>query len=293
MQMRSTTLLLLAAMAISAPSCAIPGDAAWSDLHADVYAGSILTDLSLTTPEISITDDSGAIETTGDFDINDGNATGAIIGGRLGFAPFELVVSQFDYAASHAGTLSGTVTWGGVSGSLDAPIPISSNLDLSVQKLMLGIDILNTPAFRMGLLFGVDNFDFADFSITTEGDGTVVGGPPINSGETREIVTNKSLPIPMVGVRADALLPFAGIRAGAEATGLKVAIDDSTQSIDITYLDIDANINYILWDLTVTEVELRVGYRTIMMDLEGVIESNNLNADLEFSGPYFAISAVF
>jgi hypothetical protein len=97
----------------------------------------------------------------------------------------------------------------------------------------------------------------------------------------------------MVGVRADALLPFAGIRAGAEATGLKVAIDDSTQSIDITYLDIDANINYILWDLTVTEVELRVGYRTIMMDLEGVIESNNLNADLEFSGPYFAISAVF
>ena len=96
----------------------------------------------------------------------------------------------------------------------------------------------------------------------------------IKKGEREDVVKDKALPIPMIGVRADALLPFLGIRAGAEITGLKVDVDDGTDAVDITYLDMDANLNYVLWDLTFGEVELRVGYRKITMDLEGVLECN-------------------
>jgi len=293
MQIRPTSFFLLAATAILAPSCAIPGDAAWSDLHADIYGGSISTDLSITAPTIDVQDDVGGTELTGDFTIDDASSSGSIFGGRVGFAPFELVVSQFDYSAIHSGTLDGTVTWGTFTGNLDAPLAISSNLDLTVQKLMLGIDILNTPAARVGLLFGIDNMDFADFSVETLAGGFANDVEVIKKGEREDVVKDKALPIPMIGVRADALLPFLGIRAGAEITGLKVDVDDGTDAVDITYLDMDANLNYVLWDLTFGEVELRVGYRKITMDLEGVLESNELNADLEFSGPYFAISAVF
>jgi len=286
-----------------APACAIPGDAAWSDAHATGYGAGVSTTLSgsVSVPDIDFGDASDITDFDGTLSLAEGKSTSTFYGGRLGIAPFELIYSSFNHASDHPDQFTATLTDPN-SGSvfLDETVDYTTSLDFDLEKLMLGLDLFNSPTFRIGLLFGVDLMTFNEFGMSVNEDIVVndgLGGGDftiIAAGEGYSIATNEQLPIPMIGIRLDALLPFSGLRAGIEASGFTLKLDQEADSIDVTYLDIDANLNYAFNDFT----EAMIGYRSISLELNGSIadgtgSNTNITSDIDYSGPYFGVGFVF
>jgi len=281
-----------------APACAIPGDAAWSGAHATGYGAGVSTTLSgsVNVPDINF----GDVDEIGDFDVSlaEGKSTSTFYGGRLGVAPFELIYSSFNHASDHPDDFTGNLTVDGL-GTFNETVDYTTSLDFDLEKLMLGLDLFNSPTFRIGLLFGVDLMTFNEFGMSVTKDVVVddPGGGSVTiiaAGDGYSIATNEQLPIPMIGIRLDALLPFSGLRAGIEASGFTLKLDQEADSIDVTYLDIDANLNYAFNDFT----EAMIGYRSISLELNGSIadgtgSNTNITSDIDYSGPYFGVGFVF
>jgi len=265
----------LAAMLL--PACAIPGNAAWSDLHASAFGSVYATSFSANGNGLTVDDSSGGgFDFSGDVDLKDNTETAFYYGARLGFAPLEFSVSQFDYNGANDGTVSSAGSFGGkpASGTFD----VSSDLNLSVSKLMLGIDIINSPVFRVGVMAGLDYIQLDQFDLIaqeSQGPGSV------QAGDVQTILENQSMPIPILGLRGDVALPY-GTRIGAEATGMTFHFDDA----DLLMLD---------WDLAAhwapfSHVELMIGYRAVTLNLDGAVDGTNLDVNMDFKGPYAGVT---
>lgn len=277
--MRSPPPALLAPAALLAaallPACAIPGGAAWSDLHASAFGSVIAAGLDASGEDLTVNDSSGGgFDFAGDLELERNTEVAAYYGARVGFAPFEIAVAQFGYDGDNDGEVSGATRFSGepVAGDL----AIRSELDLAVTKLMLGVDLINTPVARVGLLAGLDYVEFDRFDlIARESSGSV------SAGDVQTILEDEASPVPMIGLRADARVPFLG-RVGGEVTGLKADFDDA----DILYLDVDVAAHWEPW----SHVEVMIGYRAIMMEVEGSVGDADLDIDLDVSGPYVGLS---
>jgi hypothetical protein len=177
--------------------------------------------------------------------------------------------------------------------SLD--VNLSSSLDFDVQKILFELDLFNSPLFRVGLLLGADLMTFNSFGIEVTDDVIYTDGLGddhiiVEEGEGTSIATDLQLPIPMLGLRGDFLLPFTGLRAGVEVSGFSVDVEE----VAVTYLDIDANLNYAFNDWT----EAVIGYRSVTLDLSGDLDdgdgdTTNLVVDIKYAGPYFGVAFVF
>ena len=151
MKKLATIFLLLA------PACAIPGDSAWSDLHANGFTG--MYDLGVSGAVQDMKFSSPPTNIDGNLSLNNASSSNFLYGARAGFAPIEVSVSGFDHKSVHNGTFTGDFDLGGstaFTGETDA----ETTLDFELQKIMLGFDFLNTGLFRVGLLLGVDMFTF-------------------------------------------------------------------------------------------------------------------------------------
>ncbi|MCP4093737.1 MAG: hypothetical protein GY747_09845 [Planctomycetes bacterium] len=265
------------------PACSIPGDAAWSDLHASGFVTAYPAGMDATARDVSVEDTSGAgLTFDGDLTMEKNREAALYYGARAGIAPFEVSVSAFGYDGSHSSIVSGGATFRGVDLPITETLNTRTDLDLGVSKLMLGVDIINTPVGRVGLLAGVDFLDFDRFVVTSTEQVDVLGVPIVNDGDTQNILVNESVPVPMIGVRGDLLLPFLDIRLGGELSGLTTNIDQT----DVTYLDMDININYAPWQ----NLELVVGYHRIDIDVSGSIDDTTIDVDMLIDGPYFGAS---
>lgn len=265
------------------PACSIPGDAAWSDLHASGFIAAYPAGMDATATDISVADSSGAgLTFKGDLAMEKNRETGFYYGARAGFAPFEVAVSAFGYDGAHSSIVSGGATFRGVDLPITETLDARTDLDLGVSRLMLGVDVVNTPVFRIGLRAGVDFLEFDRFTVTSTEQVNVLGIPIVNVGDTQNILINESVPVPLVGVRGDVLLPFMDIRLGGELSGLSVNIDDT----DVTYLDMDINVNYAPWQ----NLELVLGYHRIDIDVSGSIDDTTIDVDMLIDGPYFGAS---
>jgi hypothetical protein len=257
-----------------AASCAIPGDSAWSDFHANGYgslynvgAGGSVNDLSVST---------GSIDIDGDLRIRDSSDTTFLAGARVGIAPMEVSLSMFDHQSTHGGSFDGDFDLGGGS-SFTGSSSTRTNLDLEVTKMMLGFDLLNTGLFRVGILLGVDMVTFNDFSVAASQGGVT---------QNYAVATDEEFPIPMIGVRSDLLLP-QGFRIGAEVSGMSADIDD----IDGTFLDIDAQV---AWSPMENEwVEVLIGYRALSFDFTGELDDSSVDANIDFDGLYWGVGITF
>jgi len=270
------------AAALLLPACAIPGGAAWSDLHASAFGSVIAAGMDASGRDITVNDSSGGgFDFEGDLDVSRNTEVAAYYGARVGFAPFELSIAQFGYDGSNDGDVTGATRFAGVPISGD--LSISSELDLSVTKLMIGVDLLNTPAARIAVLAGIDFVEFDRFDlIAREAKASSGGGSgSVAIGDVQTILEGESAPVPMIGLRGDVRVPFLG-RIGAEVTGLEADFDDA----DILYIDFDIAAHWEPWD----NVEIMLGYRAIMMDVEGTVGDANLDIDLNVNGPYLGLS---
>lgn len=268
------------ALLLLIPACSIPGDAAWSDLHVSGFGAVYPVGLDATANDISVADSSGGGTTfDGDLTMEKNREVGFYYGARAGIAPFEISVSQFGYDGKHASNVAGGATFAGVTITED--LAATTDFDLGVTKLMLGVDVFNSPVARVGFLAGVDFIDFDRFVITATETIGVPGLTLINEGDTQNILIDQSVPVPMIGLRADVQLPF-GVRLGGEISGLSTSIDDA----DVTYLDLDINANY----EPINNVELVVGYHRIDIDVTGTLDNATIDVEMLIDGPYVGIS---
>lgn len=253
-----------------APSCAIPGDSAWSDLHANAYGG--LYNLTAGGSIDDISGTSGALTASGDLKVRDETETNFLYGARFGFAPVEVFLSGFEHDSTHGGTFTGSI--GPINGTADA----RTELDFGLQRIGVGFDVLNTPVARIGLLVGVDFFTFNEFSFTAT-QGAL--------SRSYTIADNEDVPIPVVGLRGDVGLPLTGLRAGAEISGFQADVED----VDAEYFELDVHLG---WEPGDNDwIELLVGYRMIEFQFDGEIDDSTIDGTVDLDGLYFAIGIVF
>ena len=273
MNMRFTRIYLLLACSALIPACAIPGDSPWSDLHANAYAVGFSPTFEASASNIDIDGDSGTLELSGSFSIAPEKENASLFGARIGFAPFELSVSQFSYSRNQVGVFQseGSGYFGGnlFSGS----ITTNSTLDIDATKIMAGIDVVNTSIARVGLLAGFDVLSFNQFSFTAG---------PLN----QNVLDNQEVPVPIIGLRGDIAIPGTNISLGAEITGMSMDVD----GIEASFFDHDINLSMEI----VKNAEVVVGYRTMNIEIDGRIDDAEIrNMDLSMSGPYFGVSVYF
>jgi len=283
---RLLTKLSLASLGLAfMPACAlaVPGDAAWSDLHVNGFASIYPVNLDATVNDIVVNDSSG-ISFAGDLDVESNRESAFLYGARAGFAPFEIIVSEFGYDGRSSGLASGGATFLGATLPVNETLAANVDLDMTITKLMVGIDVINTPIARAGFLIGVDFFEFDRFAATAAETKTILGVDVIDEGDSVVFFANESTPIPIFGARGDVQLPF-GVRLGGEITGISADVDDA----EISLLDIEINANYEPWE----NVEVVLGYRMIDMQVKGSISGTALDGDINLDGPFFGVSLYF
>ena len=267
-KMRLTRIYLPLLCSALIPACAIPGDAPWSDLHANAYVAGFAPALEVSSGGIVIPG-TGTTALSGSFSLDSDKVYTSQYGARIGFAPFELSVSQFSYSRNQTGTFSSDG-----SGDFESGL-INSTLDIDTTKMMLGIDILNTSAARVGVLLGFDLLSFNKFSLTEA-----------TTGITQNVLKEgQEVPVPIIGVRADVAIPGTDIRLGAEMTGISIDID----RVEASFFDHDINLNMAIFE----NAEAVLGYRVVDLSINGDIDSTTINMDLSMSGPYFGVSVYF
>lgn len=262
------------------PACAIPGGAAWSDLHASAFGSAMAVGADASGHGITVGDSSGGgFDFAGDLALRRNTEAAAFYGARVGFAPLEFAVSQFSYDGTNEGEAQGATRFAGKS--ITGDLAVGGELDLSVTKLMVGVDLLNTPVARIGVLAGVDWVEFDRFDLIAREAVAVSGGGSVAVGEVQTILEDESSPVPMLGLRADLRLPFFG-RVGAELSGLEADLDDA----DLLFLDFDLAAHWEPWE----NVEFMLGYHAVLMEVDGAVGDANLDIDLDLNGPYAGLS---
>jgi hypothetical protein len=257
---------------ILAPSCAIPFDAAWSDLHANAHVGVYNLTAGGRIDDISGT--SGGVAASGDLTVRDKTENNAYYRARFGFAPVELFLSGFSHDSTHGGTFTGELAGGLVSGTSDA----RTDLNFDLTRIGVGFDVINTPVARLALIFGVDFFAFNEFRFTAT-QGAL--------SRTYTIADNEDVPIPVVGIRGDVALPFTGLRAGGELSGFQAEIED----VDTEFWDAGV---YLAWEPADNDwLELMIGYRMLEFKFDGEIDSTNIDGTIDLDGIYFAVGILF
>jgi hypothetical protein len=268
------------ALLLLIPACSISGDAAWSDLHVNGFGAIYPVGLDATANNISVADSTGGGSTfDGDLTMEKNREVGFFYGARAGISPFEVSVSQFGYNGAHTSNVAGGATFAGVSITDD--LATQTDFDLGVTKVMLGMDVFNSPVARIGFLAGVDFVKFDRFVVTATETVSVLGVPVVNVGDVQNILINQSVPVPMIGLRGDVQLPF-GVRLGGEISGLSTNVDQT----EVTYLDLDVNANY----EPINNVELVVGYHRIDIDVTGTLDDATIDVEMLIDGPYFGVS---
>jgi len=264
------------------PACSIPGDSAWSDLHVNGFGAVFPVGLDATANDLSVADSSGnGITFDGDLTMEKNREVGFLYGARAGIAPFEVSASAFGYNGALHTNVIGGATFAGQPLPIAEDLAARTDMDLAITKLMLSVDVLNTPVGRVAVMAGVDFIEFDRFVITATETVSVLGVPLISAGDAQNVLINQSVPMPMIGVRGDVQLPF-GLRLGGEISGLTANID----AADVTYLDLDINVNYEPMD----NLELVVGYHRIDIDVNGSIDDATVDVEMLIDGPYFGVS---
>ncbi|TAH37168.1 MAG: hypothetical protein EYC70_09315 [Planctomycetota bacterium] len=236
-------------------------------MHANAFAGGYAPALS---GRLKTTSTTASGTLTGEFDLEQvGQGAPSLSPAaeiRLGTAPLELAFSGFQYAETGDGSFNGFYLGEAFDGA------VQSDFEVRGLRGTVGVDLLNGPAGRLGVLVGAHYFEM-DLRLTD-----------VSSGATTAL--NEKFPVPVLGVRAD-IQVFPALRIGGELTGMSVDVDD----YDATFYDAQVAAH---WN-PIDPLEAIIGYRATSLDFKGPIPDSphDLDATLEFTGPFFGVGLTF
>lgn len=186
---------------------------------------------------------------------------------ELSFAGFDLMVSAFEYSNDGSGTAQGSIDLGGTT--ISGGEMVTTDLDLTNAVAQITWDVVPTDLVDFGIGVGVSYIDL----------GLTINGAISGTGSTEE-----SLPVPVLAARAE--VELGPLTANVHVHGLKLEYDGT----DATYIDADLFLSYGFSELLGVDAEAQLGYRFITLDLEYEDGSDNIDANLEFSGIYFGLA---
>ena len=266
--MNSKSLLrLLPFVAVSLASCAVSGgDSAWNGPHGSAFLGGFYSGLS---GDLRTTDRVGPVKVKGTANMDSVgqgddvfNPSGGV---RLGFAPFEVGLSMFDYAETGSGKFTGRFLGKTFTGK------VRSDFDVRNIKGTAGLDLWNSEQARIAVVLGVD---YLDMDLLVQDLGTKISER-----------IDEALPIPVVGVRGDVRL-IEDLRLAGEFVGMDLKVED----FNATFFDLELALLYQFS----ANVEAFVGYRDLTIDFAGPLAKNQtVDANLGLSGPIFGVGLRF
>jgi hypothetical protein len=243
------------------------------------------------TPEIRVQATYGELEPDGDVALTDTSGGGGFNASNsldeLGIEDEEETLGgrvDFKWGAPHLSIATNSASWDG-SGTLSSEfggIPASANvdteLDLGLHRAVLTFDVVPTDLIELGLGFGVSLIDF---------EATVTETEPLIPGDESESI-DEMLPVPMVAARLGARLWRIDVEA--LVAGLHYDVDGDKA----TYIEADLNGRLALFGAHGgINGSLVAGWRAIDLEAEFEDDSEEVEADLSFRGPYLGLQIGF
>lgn len=189
---------------------------------------------------------------------------------RLDFAwgPAHVAASAYWAEYEGTGTAESQLDLGGVV--ISAGEQVESSLELTSANVVATFDLVPTDIIDVGIGLGARYIDFA---------GNVRSLSSGNSIASAEVI---ALPVAAARV-AVALGPFEVSAVGSGLTG-------SYSGIDATVLDVDVMGEYTFERFLGFHGSLVVGYRYITIEVDYTDQGSDVEADLDFSGPYVGLA---
>ncbi len=189
----------------------------------------------------------------------------------VSFGPFDFMASFHDAHYEGEGTAESQLDLGGVI--INAGDTVESELNVRYTSALFAWDLFPTDLVDIGIGLGASSIDF-DARVTATSSGNTV-----ESAE--EII------VPLLVLRAE--VELGDLKTNLYVSGLSGSYND----VDATLLDIDLFAQYIFWDLPLSYGAINAGYRYLAIDVQYEEDGSDVDADLEFSGPYVGLSFGF
>lgn len=238
----------------SAPSLRLTPRVGFVDLGGD-FAASPSTDVS----------GSSSVEALG----LDDTETEFIPRADFEFGPFLWTVDYGNLSFSGQGTAEATIDFGGIN--VAAGQDVESDIDLTLYRSTFTWDVIPTDTFDLGLGFGIGGAEVSATVADTLG----------NSATTDEII-----PLPYAAASTTVEIGDFGVEGLAGVFAIEV--DD----VDVFYLDLDVNAYYQFLDMAGAGTRIVAGWRYIDVDAAYDDGDEQIDADLNFSGPYVGLTVV-
>lgn len=189
----------------------------------------------------------------------------------LTFGGLQWTVDYADFQFVGSGRATADIVIEGVT--FEANDDIDTDIELSLLRSLWTWDLVPTDLVDVGLGFGLA---LADVSVALQD-----ADPPFESASTDEVV-----PLPFAALRAAVSLGDFG--AEAQVGYIDVEVDD----VEAGYLDVDAMAYWQFVDAAGAGFRLVGGYRFVDVDAAFEDGSDQVDANLEFSGPYLGLTVV-
>jgi len=235
------------------------------------------------TPSLVVTPRLGTLDVSGDVFVSSSGSSvatdaddlgldedNAVFEPRVDFAWGPAHVMGTVYSASYegTGTAEGQLDLGGVT--INAGDQVRSTLDVTSVNLVTTFDLIPTKLVDLGIGLGVRVIDF---------DGKVT-----SLSTNQSIASDETFALPVAAARAAVNVgPFQLSLVGSGLGG-------SYDGIDASVLDLDLMGEYTFEEFIGFHGSLVLGYRYIGVSVEYTDSGSDVDADLDFQGPYIGLS---
>jgi hypothetical protein len=213
---------------------------------------------------------STGIDASNDLDDIGVEKDSGVIGARvdLKWGMPHLTLSTQTSAHDGNGTLTADLGQDGTT--IPAGADVHTDLDLGLHQAVLTFDLAPTDIVELGLGLGVTAIDL-DMKVTDD-----------DTGET--IDTDEAVPLPVLALRG--AVRQGNFEVAALVTGMSLDISD----VDVSFFDVDV---FGRWKFLGGDDHLRgslvIGYRMVTLDVEYDDGDDEVELDMDLTGPYIGL----
>lgn len=218
--------------------------------------------------------ETGSVSATNDVERAGLEKDETAFGGRidLDWSAAHVTLTTQDSTHDGDGILDADVSQGGTT--ITAGTAVASDLDLGLHTFAITFDLLPTEMFELGLGLGVTAIDI-DAAFTSQVNGD-------------QVATDETVPVPVIAARGGVVVgPFD---ASLLAQGMTVKYSGD----EATYYDLDLMARFRLFGERGRFLgALTAGWREVGVDAEYEDGGEDIEADVNFRGPYLGFTFGF